>query len=65
MGKGITVSTMLKSIKVIMHFVLTVISKTHFHLARMLHEFPWRDREDGRATGQPSRGTAGLDLRRT
>ena len=22
-------------------------------LARMFHELPWRDREDGRATGQP------------
>jgi len=31
MGKGITVSTMAKSIKVIMHFVFMVISKTHFH----------------------------------
>jgi len=27
-----------------------------------MHETPWRDRGDGRATGQPSRGTAGLDL---
>jgi hypothetical protein len=30
MGKGMTVSTMAKSIKVIMHFVFMVISKTHF-----------------------------------
>ena len=34
-------------------------------LARIMHETPSRDRGDGRATGQPSRGTAGLDLRRT
>ena len=34
MGKGITVSTMAKSIKVIMHFVFIFISKTHFHLGR-------------------------------
>jgi diguanylate cyclase (GGDEF)-like protein len=34
-------------------------------LARMFHELLSRDREDGRATGQPSRGTAGLDPRRT
>src|SRR5512137_51050 len=25
-----------------------------------MQETPWRDRGDGRATGQPSRGTAGL-----
>ena len=30
-----------------------------------MDETPSRDREDGRATGQPSRGTAGLDPRRT
>jgi hypothetical protein len=30
-----------------------------------MHEAPQRDRGDGRATGQPSRGTARLDLRRT
>jgi hypothetical protein len=29
-------------------------------LARIMHKTPWRDRGDGRATGQPSRGTAGL-----
>jgi hypothetical protein len=29
-------------------------------LARMFHELLSRDREDGRATGQPSRGTAGF-----
>jgi hypothetical protein len=29
-------------------------------LARVMHETPQRDRGDGRATGQPSRGTAGL-----
>ncbi len=34
-------------------------------LTRMFHELQSRDREDGLATGQPSRGTAGLDLRRT
>jgi hypothetical protein len=34
-------------------------------LARIFHELLSRDREDGRATGQPSRGTAGLDPRRT
>jgi hypothetical protein len=33
--------------------------------ARIMHETRSRDRENGRATGQPSRGTAGLDLRRT
>ena len=42
MGRGITVSTMAKSIRVIMHFVLMVISKTHFHMAavrlRRIHE---------------------------
>ena len=31
MGKGVTVSTMAKSIKVIRHFVFMVIRKTHFH----------------------------------
>ena len=31
MGKGITVSTVAKRIKVIRHFVFMVISKTHFH----------------------------------
>jgi hypothetical protein len=30
-GKGITMSTMAKSIKVINHFVFMVIGKTHFH----------------------------------
>jgi hypothetical protein len=30
------------------------------HQARIMREAPWRDRGDGRATGQPSRGTAGL-----
>jgi hypothetical protein len=30
-----------------------------------MHETPSRDRGDGRATRQPSHGTAGLDLRRT
>jgi len=34
-------------------------------LARIFHELLSRDREDGRATGQPSRGTAGLVPRRT
>jgi hypothetical protein len=34
-------------------------------LARMMHEMAERERGDGRATGQPSRGTAGLDLSRT
>ena len=34
-------------------------------LTRIMHETPWRDRRDGGASGQPSRGTAGLDLRRT
>jgi hypothetical protein len=34
-------------------------------LARIFHELVSRDREDGRATGQPSRGTAGLNPRRT
>jgi hypothetical protein len=29
-------------------------------LTRVLHEFPSRDRGEGCATGQPSRGTAGL-----
>ena len=29
-------------------------------LARIFHELLSRDHEDGRATGQPSRGTAGL-----
>jgi hypothetical protein len=29
-------------------------------LARIMHEAPSRDRGDGGATGQPSRGTAGL-----
>jgi hypothetical protein len=29
-------------------------------LAWIFHEFLSRDHEDGRATGQPSRGTAGL-----
>ena len=31
MGKGITASTMAKSIKVIIHLFFMVISKTHFH----------------------------------
>jgi hypothetical protein len=34
-------------------------------LARIFHELLSRDHEDGRATWQPSRGTAGLDSRRT
>ncbi len=34
-------------------------------LARIFHELLSRDRKDGRATGQPSRGTAGLVPRRT
>jgi len=34
-------------------------------LGRIIRETPHRDRGDGRATGQPSRGTEGLDLRRT
>ena len=34
-------------------------------LAWIMQETPQRDCGDGRATGQPSRGTAGLDLRRT
>jgi len=34
-------------------------------LARIFHELLSRDREDGLATRQPSRGTAGLDPRRT
>jgi hypothetical protein len=34
-------------------------------LTRIMHETPWRGRRDRHATGQPSRGTAGLDLRRT
>ena len=34
-------------------------------LARIFHELLSRDREDGRATWQPSRGTAGLVPRRT
>ena len=34
-------------------------------LARMFHELLQRDHEDGRVTGQPSRGTAGLVPRRT
>jgi hypothetical protein len=34
-------------------------------LARIFHELLSRNREDGRATGQPSRGTAGLVPRRT
>ena len=34
-------------------------------LARLFHELLSRDHEDGRATGQPSRGTAGLVPRRT
>jgi hypothetical protein len=33
--------------------------------APMFHELLLRDHEDGRATGQPSRGTAGLVPRRT
>jgi hypothetical protein len=33
--------------------------------ARTMHETPQGDRGDGCATGQPSRGTARLDLRRT
>jgi len=33
MGKGMTVSTMAKSINMIIHFVFMVISKTHFHPA--------------------------------
>jgi hypothetical protein len=35
------------------------------HLARIMHETRSRHRRYARATGQPSRGTAGLDLRRT
>jgi hypothetical protein len=31
-----------------------------FELTRIFHELLWRDHEDGRATWQPSRGTAGL-----
>jgi len=34
-------------------------------LTRMFHELLSRDRRDGCSTGQPSRGTAGLDPRRT
>ena len=34
-------------------------------LARIFLKLPSRDREDGRATRQPSRGTAGLVPRRT
>jgi hypothetical protein len=34
-------------------------------LARIFHELLSRDHEDGRATWKPSRGTAGLALRRT
>ena len=34
-------------------------------LARIFHELLSRDYEDGRATGQPSHGTAGLVPRRT
>jgi hypothetical protein len=34
-------------------------------LARMFHESMSRDRPEGRATGQSSRGTAGLVPRRT
>jgi hypothetical protein len=34
-------------------------------LARIFHELLSRDHEDGSATGQPSRGTAGLVPRRT
>jgi hypothetical protein len=33
---------------------------TTTHLAWIFHELLSRDHEDGRATGQPSRGTAGL-----
>ena len=33
--------------------------------ARIFYELLSRDHADGRATGQPSRGTAGLDPRRT
>ncbi|MEJ2365684.1 MAG: hypothetical protein P8075_06015 [Deltaproteobacteria bacterium] len=33
-GKGITMSTMARSIKAIKHFVFMVISKTHFHDAQ-------------------------------
>jgi hypothetical protein len=33
-------------------------------LARIMHETPSRDCADGRATGQPSRGIAGLGLAR-
>ena len=35
------------------------------YLARLFHELLRRDREDGRASGQPSRITAGLDPSRT
>ena len=34
-------------------------------LTRIFHALLSRDREDGRATWQPSRGTAGLVPRRT
>jgi hypothetical protein len=34
-------------------------------LARIFHELLWRDHEDGCATWQPSRATAGLVPRRT
>jgi hypothetical protein len=39
-------------------------NKQRLEVARMFHELISRDREDGRATGQP-RDTAGLDPRRT
>jgi len=35
------------------------------HQARIFYKLASRDREDGRATGHPSRGTAGLEPRRT
>ena len=43
-------------------------SDTHLaseFLTRLFHELLWRDHVSVRATGQSSRGTSGLDLRRT
>jgi hypothetical protein len=38
----------------------SVLRYTPYALPRIMHETRWRDRGDGRATGQPSRSTAGL-----
>jgi hypothetical protein len=42
-----------------------LLRTTGKNLARIMDDTPWRNRGHGRATGQPSRDNAGLELRRT